>query len=91
MKTNTKLNSNTVMKIDGNTMNISIRRWAMMDLTNFLDGNLDKGRMVFAKAYLVSKNQQEGTRRYSIEGFNVSITMIDGFRIINEIKKENAK
>lgn len=85
-----KTNANTVMTVQGNR-DLSIRRWAMMDLVDLTDSNINKARMVFAKAHLISKNQQAGTRRYSIEGFNVSITMIDGFRIINEIKKENAK
>ena len=78
------------MIIQGNR-DMSIRRWAMMDLVDLTDNNINKARLVFAKAKLISKYQQPGTRRYSIEGFNVSITMIDGFRIINEIKKENVK
>ena len=86
----TKTNSNLVMTIQGNR-SLSIRRWAMMDLVDLTDGNINKARLVFAKAKLISKYQQTGTRRYSIEGFIVSITIIDGFRIINEIKKENVK
>ena len=89
-KMRVKTNSNTVMTIQGNR-DMSIRRWAMMDLVDLTDGNINKARIIFVKAKLISNNQQPGTRRYSIEGFNVSITMIDGFRIINEIKKENVK
>ena len=81
----TKTNSNTVLKISGNRK-VSIRRWAMMDLVELTDNDIERARLVFVKAHLISKYQSEGTRRYFIEGFNVSITMVDGFRIINEIK-----